>query len=504
MDSHKILVSIIIPTYNSGSTIVATLESVFAQTFADYEVLVVDDGSTDGTEELLKPYILSNKIQYMYQENRGCGAARNNALKKALGKYTAFLDSDDLWHTDKLQLQVAALEAHPDCIVCSTENAVFEDESLISEIKRTSLDRPRSGHVLWHFIFHNIITLSSAMVRTDVLAKAGGFTEEYGIMMFADYDLWLRLAAMGKFCIVEKVLTYYRIRPPLSAREKIENYQKITSVFKNNMSHSSAKNKPLYALGLVINKAKGALAYPIHTVKKLGVKKIYKELKRRLLLRVDFLFYPYLLNKLEHSSLATVDQMCDFSYRHSFNLLIPGQIESEIRSFLDIAIKAQPRNVLEVGTAHGGNLFLLTKIARDNAKVISIDLPGGDFGGGYFSRKQMVYKKFATKNQKVFLIRGDSHDKKTLAEAQEILGQETIDLLFIDADHTYEGVKSDFEMYSALLQPGSIVGFHDIANSPEANYGVQKYWNEIKTKYRHQEIIADPDQKGYGIGVLFI
>ncbi len=246
------------------------------------------------------------------------------------------------------------------------------------------------------------------------------------------------------------------------------------------------------------------ITYPIRVVKKIGFWAVAAELKRRVLLYVDFIFYPYLINKLKKSEFGSIDKVLDFSYNKSCGLLIPGQIVSEITKFLEIAKKIEPKNVLEVGTAHGGNLFLLTKIAHDGGKIISIDLPGGEFGGGYFARKKRLYNNFVTGAQKMFLIRGDSHSQNSLNEVVKNLGGEKVDVLFIDGDHTYNGVKSDFEMYSPLVRPGGIIAMHDIGKTPSSEYGTEQFWNEVKNNFEHIEIIDDQNRLGYGIGVLFL
>ena len=102
-------------------------------------------------------------------------------------------------------------------------------------------------------------------------------------------------------------------------------------------------------------------------------------------------------------------------------------------------------------------------------------------------------------------MRRDSHDPRTLEEVRRILGDEKVDFLFIDGDHTYEGVKRDFEMYSPLVKEGGIVAFHDICpHPPETKCEVSKFWNEVKQKYRHVEIVEDWNQKWAGIGVLYV
>jgi len=187
--------------------------------------------------------------------------------------------------------------------------------------------------------------------------------------------------------------------------------------------------------------------------------------------------------------------------------LIPAQIPYEISLLLRILRELKPRRVLEIGTERGGTLFLFTYVADENATIISIDLPPGKyrFGFSYPYWKEKVYKSFGFYNQKIHLIRGDSHDPKTLEKVKRILGGEKLDFLFIDGDHTYEGVRRDFEMYSPLVRRGGIVAFHDIVPGPPENVGgVPVFWSEIKHRYRYLEIVKDWRQGGYGIGVLFL
>ena len=116
-----------------------------------------------------------------------------------------------------------------------------------------------------------------------------------------------------------------------------------------------------------------------------------------------------------------------------------------------------------------------------------------------------LYKSFAEKEQKICLIRADSHDPRVLIKLKKILGDKLIDFLFIDGDHTYEGVKKDFEMYSPLVRDGGVVAFHDIVPGPhECVGGVPKFWREIKNNYVSLEIVKDWNQGGFGIGVIYM
>ena len=190
-----------------------------------------------------------------------------------------------------------------------------------------------------------------------------------------------------------------------------------------------------------------------------------------------------------------------FAYKH---VIKPTQVRIEIERLLEIFQRARPQTVLEIGTATGGTLFLFSRYAAEDAVIASIDLRGGRFGGGYPIAKVPLYRSFARKNQKIVLIRGNSHLEETRWKATRALMQRPVDFLFIDGDHTYDGVRADFEMYSHLVSHGGIVAFHDIADhSPEPGCEVSRYWNEIKQQYRHEEIIEDPGQ-GWGIGVLYV
>jgi predicted O-methyltransferase YrrM len=179
-------------------------------------------------------------------------------------------------------------------------------------------------------------------------------------------------------------------------------------------------------------------------------------------------------------------------------------VQSEIRRLLDFLRQKKPQCIVEIGTAKGGTLFLWTRIASANSHIISIDLPAGQFGGGYPPWRIPLYKSFALSNQKLDLIRADSHSEETLTRTRELLGGKEIDLLFIDGDHTYEGVKRDFEMYSPMVAQRGIIAIHDIVDhGPESGVGVSKYWDQIKQKYPHVEFKADENQRWAGIGVLF-
>jgi predicted O-methyltransferase YrrM len=181
------------------------------------------------------------------------------------------------------------------------------------------------------------------------------------------------------------------------------------------------------------------------------------------------------------------------------------QVPSELTALGEILAQRRPERALEIGTAEGGTLLFLTRLASPQATIVSVDLPGGKFGGGYSTRRQWFYQRFARSRQRLHLLRGDSHATEMLEDVKAAFAGKALDYLFIDGDHRYEGVKSDFEMYGPLVRKGGLIAFHDIVDGPaDAVGGVPRFWREIKSRYDHSQFIKNPDQGGYGIGVLYM
>jgi len=199
-----------------------------------------------------------------------------------------------------------------------------------------------------------------------------------------------------------------------------------------------------------------------------------------------------------------IDTLVDFVLSDNYGVLRSGQVRSEITKFLSIVQKMKPQVIVEIGTATGGTLFTFSRILNPTGTLISIDLPYGRFGGGYHVWRIPFYKSFVSKHQKIFLLRSDSHTKSTFNTFKQIVNKLPIDMLFIDGDHSYEGVKKDFEMYSLFVRKGGIIAFHDIADHNRLDgCDVDLYWEETKRKYKFQEIIGKDNIGWGGIGVIF-
>jgi cephalosporin hydroxylase len=197
------------------------------------------------------------------------------------------------------------------------------------------------------------------------------------------------------------------------------------------------------------------------------------------------------------------DKAVDFSLKYP--AISPVQVRSELVEYARIVAELRPKTVLEIGTFRGGTLFIHSRLATSSATLISIDLPGSLPGRIWRWMHTPIFKRFTQKQQKLHLLRADSHDRGTLNTVSRLLNGQQLDLLFIDGDHSYGGVRADFEMYSPLVRPGGVIAFHDIAvrSLPiEVPIEVGQLWNEIKASYRHREILHNLGSDAMGIGVL--
>jgi predicted O-methyltransferase YrrM len=211
------------------------------------------------------------------------------------------------------------------------------------------------------------------------------------------------------------------------------------------------------------------------------------------------LFFGQVVEQMKRTGpIEDVDDLVKRAARGYWNAITPIQNPREIRELLEIIKRARPKSLLEIGTASGGTLFLLTRVAAPDARIVSVDLPDGPGGGGYPAWKLPLFREFPLPDQRLELIRDDSHDPAVLSRVTELVGEAGLDFLLIDGDHSYDGVKSDFEMYGPLVKSPGLIAFHDITFVPD----VRRYWDEIKAGRRFQEIRAQGDQE-FGFGLIY-
>ena len=200
------LVSIIVPTYNRANLLLEAVDSVRQQTFENWELLIVDDGSSDETGMAVKEFLGDTRIHYLWQENRGQSAARNRGLLNSQGSLVAFLDSDNRWLPHKLSSQAAFMESHPevDVLYGETERIGSDGSTWPSPNRR------RYSGIIWrHLLDQNFVNFNTSIVRRHKLVEVGGFDED--LRGGEDYDLWLRLSRDSVFHFLPGVVTQYRI-----------------------------------------------------------------------------------------------------------------------------------------------------------------------------------------------------------------------------------------------------------------------------------------------------
>jgi predicted O-methyltransferase YrrM len=183
-----------------------------------------------------------------------------------------------------------------------------------------------------------------------------------------------------------------------------------------------------------------------------------------------------------------------------------NQLWPEWKRLMEFLSEGQsPKRILEIGTGRGGSTYFLTKLGGKGSLIVTVDADP--------RAKEAVALFGKHRRQKVHSVIGSSHDPATVERVASILGGKPVDLLYIDGDHSYDGVKKDFDLYKKFCGPESIVCFHDIIADYGATKGIQtdiqtgevyKFWGELKTQHRHLEIVESFDQNGFGIGVIYL
>ena len=199
-------VSVIIPAYNRASLLKEAVESVLQQSFSDFELIVVDDGSTDATRELIKDY---PAVRYIYQPNKGVSSARNQGIKQAVGDLIAFLDSDDLWIDNKLERQVTFFNDNPAVSICQSEEIWLRDGRRHNPKKK---HKKYSGYILKECLPLCIVSPTAVMLRREVFQKIGLFDESFPVC--EDYDFWLRAARVYPIELIKEPLIIKRAKFP--------------------------------------------------------------------------------------------------------------------------------------------------------------------------------------------------------------------------------------------------------------------------------------------------
>jgi glycosyltransferase involved in cell wall biosynthesis len=239
------LISIVIPAYNAERTIRETVKSVLDQSFADFELLVIDDGSTDGTLSVLEGFT-DKRLQVHSFSNAGLSASRNRGTALARGQFVAFLDADDLWTPGKLAAQLEALERHPEAVLAYSW-VDFIDEN--SHYLTNGTYQHLSGNIYVSLLLGNFLESgSNPLIRRTQLIEAGGFDET--LTSGEDWDCWLRLAAHHSFVLVPQADVLYRKSAGSMSRNTVRMEKNILQVIERAFTQAPAHIQGLKPLSL--------------------------------------------------------------------------------------------------------------------------------------------------------------------------------------------------------------------------------------------------------------
>lgn len=219
------LVSVIIPTYKHRDYVLESIASVRAQTFTDWELIVVNDGSPDDTHTVLQPLAQAGVIRYIRQENQGQAAARNRGLAEARGEFIAFLDDDDAWPSDSLEWRVRALQSQPEVgVVCGVYRPLGSTDT-----SGFDLDG-RGVEITFGDVFNGCPCVSpgQALLRASVLRQVGGF--ETALWGTDDYDLWMRLCRVTHMQRQHRLSLYYRLHATNASRQSLRMFRNVWRV----------------------------------------------------------------------------------------------------------------------------------------------------------------------------------------------------------------------------------------------------------------------------------
>ena len=224
-------VSVIVPTYNCARFLGAALESVLAQTYADLEILVVDDGSTDATPAVMEAF--AGRVRYLRQANRGVSAARNLGLAQAGGELIAYLDADDRWVPHKLERQLAFLEAHPECGLLHSDVTIIDEEDRVLRHRfNRETGRPLPmGRCLLALLHRCHIQTPTVLERREWTARVAGFDPR--VQGTEDYLRWIRLAMAGiQVGYLDEPLALYRWRAGSLSSSPRRHWEELAKLFR--------------------------------------------------------------------------------------------------------------------------------------------------------------------------------------------------------------------------------------------------------------------------------
>jgi glycosyltransferase involved in cell wall biosynthesis len=235
------LVSVVIPVYNGAADVRSAIESILKQTFQDFEMIVINDGSKDNSAEVIES-IPDKRIRVFHQDNIGLAATLNRGISKARGRYIARLDQDDISLPARLERQVEFIEAHPDCALLGTRAIIWEGDRQTDRVH----DHPADDASLkFELLFNNPFVHASVMMRKSVLEELGGYAVDPDRQPPEDYELWSRISRKYKVANIPERLTIYREVPKSMSRTQANLLlDRLVTINAENMAATIGVNEP--------------------------------------------------------------------------------------------------------------------------------------------------------------------------------------------------------------------------------------------------------------------
>lgn len=229
------LVSVVIPAYNAADFIGRTLDSILAQTFTDYEIIVVDDGSLDDTKGVVETWLRSHSLRgrCIRQPNGRIAAARNTGMRAASGDWIALLDHDDIWHPTKLARCLAEAALHPEAILVAHDISVVQD----GRVLRVEKKGPSCANMYDSLLLQrNCVSPSAAMFLKESALSIGGFREGDALNTVEDYDFWMRLSQVGPFRFIPEALSDYTLIPGGASKRVAYHHDRLEALLREHFA----------------------------------------------------------------------------------------------------------------------------------------------------------------------------------------------------------------------------------------------------------------------------
>jgi glycosyltransferase involved in cell wall biosynthesis len=473
------LISVVTPVYNTEMFIGKTIESVLSQTYSNFELILVDDGSTDDVHTEIQKFLCDSRIKYIRQEKKGPSAARNTGIQHSRGELIAFLDGDDCWEPSKLEKQVRILQLIPDIdvVYCKFHRV----DSACNPLPDSQQLTPPPADLYKALLFGNIIygSCSAVVVRADALKKAGNFDEE--LYIGEDQELWQRLACQHKFYCIDEYLVYIRTHDK-SAQANEEYFEKGQLIYLNRLKsiisaeyrnlwtqiaynkyidfiqlyfHEGSYRKTLKFVLLIIHLGPKSTIHFLLKITKASIKKVFNIFKKTL----RNIVFSQKFSRILYLSQRNKKKIADWN-RSGNPIPVPPEVKQQI--ILGFLKSFNIEIFIETGTFLGD---MVEAMRYDFTQIYSIELSTELYAAA-------VNRFAGVKN--VVLLQGDSG--KTLLDLMPDLREPCV--FWLDA-HYSEGVTARGDKETPVVEELEAISRHS---------------------FKAKDIILIDDASGFGRG----